>query len=235
MKNIKKLTIIALILCTYFGCGKKTELENIDTSTFNVQAISITPSKISNEILLNGSIKAWEEANIYPRLSGKLLKNILREGDTVKKGQTIATIDRDEVGANYQPTLVPSTIDGVIGTMYLDPGTSVTPLTPIALVVNQTKVRVLIEVPERYVGQVSLGQKATFTIEAYKDKTFEGTIYKISPVVDQHTRSITVELAVDNQDNLLKSGMFAKVELVLQSKEDVIVLTKDYFLTETNC
>ena len=221
MKKLSTLILTAIVLCACSGKGDKTELEKLETDRFIVQSEQVVLRDVKLDLLLNGSVKAWEEAIIFPRIDGKLLENVLKEGDSVKRNQNIALIERDEVGAVYEPVLVPSTINGVIGKTYLDPGANVTRSTPIAMVVNQKEVRVVVDIPERYIGKIHLGQDASFTVEAFDNKVFNAKVYKISPVVDSQSRVVTVELKASNAEGLLKSGMFAKVKLILEEKTSV--------------
>lgn len=233
---MKKLSIIFLTVLLLGACSnnkEKTELEKLETDRFTVETETVSLRDIKQELLLNGSVKAWEEAVIFPRIDGKLRENVLKEGDSVKRNQTIALIERDEVGAVYEPVVVPSTISGVIGKTYLDPGANITRSTAIAMVVNQQAVRIIIDIPERYVGKIHIGQEATFTVEAFEGKEFNASIYKISPVVDMQSRVVSVELKADNKDNLLKSGMFAKVKLILEEKLSVPAVNITQVQTET--
>jgi multidrug efflux pump subunit AcrA (membrane-fusion protein) len=214
---MKKLIVMLTSVLVLAACGEKNEptLEQVETDVFTVQTETVARRDISQDLLLTGSVRALEEAVIYPRVDGKLLKNVLREGDPVKRNETIALVERDEVGAVYEPVVVPSTLTGVVGRTYLDPGANVTKTTAVALVVNQETVRILVDIPERYIGKIRLKQKATFTVEAYGSREFEAVIYKLSPVVDTQSRVVSAELKAENKDGAIKSGMFAKVKLQL--------------------
>ncbi|MDR0952948.1 MAG: efflux RND transporter periplasmic adaptor subunit [Elusimicrobiota bacterium] len=234
---MKKVIILLSAAVLITACGKKhgeTALEKVETDRFSVQTEKVEKRDISQELLLTGSVKAWEEAVIFPRVDGKLFKNVLDEGDPVKRNQTIALIDRDEVGAVYEPVVVPSTLTGIVGKTYLDPGANVTKTTAIALVVNQGDVRILVDIPERYIGKIRLNQKATFTIEAYGDEEFEATVYKLSPVVDAKSRMVSAELKAANKNNLIKSGMFAKVKLILEEDFNVPSVSLPCVMEETD-
>ena len=234
---MKKLSILFLTVLLLGACSnkkEKTELEQLETDRFTIESETVSLRDIKQELLLTGSVKAWEEAVIFPRIDGKLRENILKEGDRVKRNQTIALIERDEVGAVYEPVVVPSTISGVIGKTYLDPGANVTRSTAVAMVVNQENVRIVVDIPERYVGKIHIGQEATFTVDAFDAKEFTATIYKISPVVDMQSRVVSVELKAENKDNFLKSGMFAKVKLILAEKLSVPAVNITSVDTETD-
>ena len=144
----------------------------------------------------------------------------------MKRNQTVSLIERDEVGAVYEPVVVPSTITGVVGRVYLDPGENVTTSTPVALVVNQNTVRIEVDIPERYIGSLHKGQQAVLNVDALPGQDFEATLDILSPVVDSMSRAVEVEFKADNSKGLLKSGMFAKVNILLDEKEDVPSVSK---------
>jgi membrane fusion protein (multidrug efflux system) len=122
---------------------------------------------------------------------------------------------------------VESSLTGVVGRVYVDIGQNVNNLTPVALVVNMDKVKIDLDVPEKYLSKVSLGQKAKIKVDAYPEENFVGEVTKISPVVDLINRAAPIEITVDNPGHLLKSGMFAKVSLVIQERKGVPIILKE--------
>jgi RND family efflux transporter MFP subunit len=58
------------------------------------------------------------------------------------------------------------------------------------------------------------GQRVTFTVTSFPDKTFEGQVTEILPAVDAESRSAKVRVKVDNRSGLLKAGMFAQGEIL---------------------
>lgn len=222
--------VIALV--AIFWPKTSGPLDNVARDVFLVRQETVQKRDLKHELLMSGSIKALEEATLFPRVEGKLLKNLLREGDSVKKNQTVSLIERDEVGAIYEPVVVPSTITGLIGRVYLDPGANVTISTPIALVVNQEKVRIAVDIPERYIGEIYKGQPATLRVDALPGQEFEAKLSIISPVVDSTSRAVAVEFYADNPKGLLKSGMFAKVDITLAEKKNAVSVSKQSVYTD---
>ena len=217
------------VYCAYIFFIKKDEslvLKDVSKDVFIVKTETVQKRDLKHQLITSGSIKALEEAVIYPRINGKLQRNLLREGDNVRKGQTIALIDRDEVGAKYEPVVVPSTLSGVVAKIYRDPGENVTTQTPIASVVNQSVLRIKVDVPERYVREIYKGQLASLSVDAYPDQQFEAKLDVISPVVDSLSRSVAVEFRAANSKNLLKSGMFARVDISLKEVKNVLSVSK---------
>lgn len=228
--SVIAIVILLLVWNLFFKKDPAKILDQVHTDVFAVSVEKPQVRDLKHQLLTSGSLKALEEAVIYPRVSGKLLRNVLREGDKVKRGQTISLIERDEVGAKYEPVVVPSTINGVIGRIYLDPGANVITSTPIALVVNQETIRIAVDIPERYIGEISKGQTAWLMVEALPNQKFQATLDLISPVVDSLSRSVAVEFKADNKDNKLMSGMFAKLDISLAEQKQALSLSKKNIL-----
>jgi RND family efflux transporter MFP subunit len=76
-------------------------------------------------------------------------------------------------------------------------------------------VRVLIEVVERDIPRVKIGQQAELRAEAYPDQIFRGTVTRIVQALNRATRTMTVEIDIPNRDRRLKGGMFARVEVLV--------------------
>ncbi|BFU95407.1 MAG: putative Acriflavine resistance protein acrA [Nitrospira sp.] len=88
-------------------------------------------------------------------------------------------------------------------------------------------VRTLIEVVEKDVPLIKLGQKAEVRAEAYPDRAFEGTVTRIVQALNRATRTMTVELDLPNKDHLLKGGMFARVEVLVGTHANALQIPID--------
>jgi len=226
-KNKFGYLMLALIFISS-GCGKKADTA-VDQA-IPVKVMEVKLETIQETLDYAGDIKGQEEALVYPRVSGKIVEKVKKEGDAVAKGEPIAYVDRDEVGFTFEKSPVESPMAGVVGRMDLDLGTQVTPQTAAALVVDMDKVKISVDIPEQYLPKISLGQAARITVDAYPQEIFSGQISQISPVLDTQTRAAPVQITIDNQDHRLKSGMFARTSLVLQERKSVPVVIKDAVL-----
>ena len=83
--------------------------------------------------------------------------------------------------------------------------------TPIVRIVDSSRLRLVIPVPEAYTATVTNGTALTFTVTAYPGETFHGTVSRISRSVDVATRTMAVELDVNNADGRLAPGTFCQV------------------------
>ncbi|MFA5388351.1 MAG: efflux RND transporter periplasmic adaptor subunit [Candidatus Omnitrophota bacterium] len=220
--------IYLLFFITIFsvsGCGEK--IKAAKEEAIPVRAEKVALRDIQTTLDYSGNIKAQEEAAVYPKVSGKILEKVKEEGAVVEKGDIVAYIDRDEVGFKFEKAPVESPLTGIIGRVYVDIGSSVSPATPIALVVYMDNVKISLDIPEKYLSKIMLGQSAEINVDAYPAETFKGEISKISPVVDQDTRTAPIEINIKNKEHKLKSGMFARVSLVIDERKSVPAILKE--------
>jgi HlyD family secretion protein len=214
------------ILNFLWGCQTKVEKEKA-MEVIPVKVSKVELKELSEALEYTGNIKAQDEVMVYPKVSGKIIEKVKVDGSIVAKGEAIAYIDRDEVGLKFEKAPVESPLNGIVGRVYVDIGENVTVQTPVALVVNMDKVKIDLDIPEKYLPRVSKGLQAKINVDAYPQEEFFGLVTKISPVVDLATRSAPIEIVVDNLKHRLKSGMFAKVRLILQEYENIPVIIKE--------
>ena len=103
--------------------------------------------------------------------------------------------------------------DGVITERNVHPGSLVGPSTGALLRIEQvSRLRLTVPVPEAYVGTITKGTNVEFRVSAFPDQTFRGVIARPAHSLDMKTRSMFVELDVNNPKQLLAPGMFAEVQ-----------------------
>ena len=88
-------------------------------------------------------------------------------------------------------------------------------------------VRVLIEVVEKDIPLVAIGQKALLRAEAYPDQLFEGKVTRIVHALNRATRTMTVEIDLPNHDRRLKGGMLARVEVMVGTHPQAVQIPID--------
>ncbi len=121
---------------------------------------------------------------------------------------------------NLDHTLILAPIDGVVITRNVDPGQTVASMlqTPVLFTVaaDLRKMRVVAAVDEADTGEVAVGQPANFTVNAYPNRVFQGTVTEVrnSPQVVQDVVTYGAVVEVDNADLALKPGMTASVHVV---------------------
>jgi membrane fusion protein (multidrug efflux system) len=106
---------------------------------------------------------------------------------------------------------------GVVTERNVHPGALVGPAgasgsaAPIVRIVSSDRLRLVIPIPEAYTAGVTPGTVLSFSVTAYPGQAFSGTVARISQAVDVSTRTMAVELDVNNADGRLAPGTFCQV------------------------
>ena len=103
--------------------------------------------------------------------------------------------------------------EGVVTERNAHPGSLVGPSGAAIVKIEQiSRLRLVVPVPEMYVGGITRGAKVSFEVAAHPDRTFTGIVKRPAHSLDIKTRSMLVELDVENPDRTLAPGMFANVQ-----------------------
>ena len=222
------MAALAMAVVPLAGCRKADK--TVVDERIPVRLQRVEQRSLKHSLDYAGNIRSREEALVYPKVSGKIMEKVHEEGARVVKGEVIAYIDRDEVGFDYQKAPVESPLAGIIGRVYVDRGSSVTVQTPVAMVVDIEAVELALDVPEKFIAQIKLGQDSELTVDAWPGEIFLGKVTKISPVIDLDTRTAPVEITIQNPGDRLKPGMFARVQLVIEEHKNIPVVMKEAIL-----
>lgn len=129
--------------------------------------------------------------------------------------------------ASYSRLLAP--FDGVVTDRYVDVGALVaagtsSKATPVLRIIDASKFRVIVDVPGVDVAFVKNGNLAELEVDAYPDKTFRGVVARRAEALDPATRTMRVEVEIENKDGELMAGMFGRIRLDLETRKDVLVI-----------
>lgn len=123
--------------------------------------------------------------------------------------------------------VITSPIDGTVGAITATVGQMASPGYSIITVGNLNSVEIHINVTEDRVNGLKVGQEAEVIVDAASDLPFKGEIVSISPFKDLRTQVYPVKILVPNEKGLLKSGMFARVKLMVALHTDVVTVPED--------
>jgi HlyD family secretion protein len=137
-----------------------------------------------------------------------------------------AQLDRAKINLAY--ATIESPITGVVVNRNVDVGQTVaasfsTP-TLFTIADDLSKMQIQASIDEADIGQVKIGQNARFTVDAYPERYFTGTVsqVRLQPTTVQNVVTYTVMIDVDNPDLALMPGMTANITLAVQQAHDVL-------------
>jgi membrane fusion protein (multidrug efflux system) len=139
---------------------------------------------------------------------------------TMKQTQANA----DNVRTVIEKKTIRAPFSGQVGIRQVNLGQYLDAGKPIVWMQTMNPVYADFSLPQQNLAQLSNGMPARLLIDAYPDRTFDGNLTAINPGLDQITRSISLRATFDNSDQLLHPGMFARVQVLLPEKSDVVVI-----------
>ncbi len=119
-------------------------------------------------------------------------------------------------------TVLLSPINGVVTARNFDPG-DMTASSPILTIEQIRPVKVIVNISEKDFPKIYKGMKVDVLLDVYGDEVFVGTVGLIHPTIDPRTRTFTVEIEIPNNDERIRPGMFARVNLNLGTSQRVVV------------
>ena len=114
--------------------------------------------------------------------------------------------------------------NGLLGAKIIDVGSYVTPNDKVGTFINIDKVYAEFSVIEKDIPKIALGQRAEVFVDAYPNKSFNGTVDRIAPIVEGRSRTENIKVEIDNKDGALKPGMFSRALIATYEKKDALVI-----------
>ncbi|MGD9802795.1 MAG: efflux RND transporter periplasmic adaptor subunit [Hyphomicrobiaceae bacterium] len=163
--------------------------------------------------------------------------NFERAQELMKKGagsqrtydEALAKMRADEASlALAQATLDKMTLvapfDGILGLRKVSLGDYVNPGQDIVNIESIETLKVDFRVSEIYAAQLKVGQAINIRLDAIPGATFDGEVYAIDPAHDPNGRAVILRARTINKNGLLRSGMFARVALIIEADREGILV-----------
>ena len=145
--------------------------------------------------------------------------------------------DLDALRAGYESarlelsyTEIRAPINGVISARKIKVGNTIGPNEPTFTVTDLDPLLAFVHVPEKEFRKIAPGQNAEVVIDALGGTRFAGTISRISPTVDPQTGTFRARVEVPDATRTLKPGMFARVNIVYERRQDALQLPRTAIL-----
>ncbi len=136
--------------------------------------------------------------------------------------QMKARLDNSRIRLKYAEVISP--FAGYVGKRFVDRGALVNSSSPLVMIVDISRVKVVVSVVEKDYRKISPGQLSSITVDAYPGRRFEGKVARMAPLLNPETRTGEVEIELPNPGAVLRPGMFARVEVVVQKRRGVLLV-----------
>jgi membrane fusion protein (multidrug efflux system) len=191
---------------------------------------------------LDGDRLRLELAQIDANLR-KLERDYNRQLELSQKGLVAkgtaenAKFDLDALRASYDSarlelsyTQIRAPISGVVSARHIKVGNTIKPNDPTFRVTNLDPLVAYVHVPEKEFRKIAARQPAEVVVDALGGERFAGVIARISPTVDPQTGTFRAEVEVPDSTRHLKPGMFARVNIVYERRENALQLPRNSIL-----
>ena len=112
---------------------------------------------------------------------------------------------------------------GIVADRFVDPGNLTDKDVEILRICDESVLKLQLEIPEKDLPYVKKGMDVSFTADACPKKTFSGKVALIYPTIDPMTRTIRLEVHIQNKDHTLHAGMFVHVRLYFGKKQVLVI------------
>lgn len=306
MSSIARRSLLALVVALAAGAAVFANIASVRSKAAATAAAADAPkpaieflpadlytlkaAPLARTLPLTGTFAALNETTVKAKVAGELVEVTVREGESVKRGQTLARIDQTEVQArvaarqadveaaraqliwaeknrNTQKALLDKSfisqnafdnvqsnqdvaiarlraaeadlvvarkslgdsvltapMSGIVAQRHAQPGERVPLDARIVTIVDLARLELGASVPAAIIGQVKVGQTVAFRVDGFGEREFAGRIERINPSTTAGSRVISVYAVIDNREALLRSGMFAQGEIVLERIENALAI-----------
>ncbi|WP_404421472.1 efflux RND transporter periplasmic adaptor subunit [Nibricoccus sp. IMCC34717] len=176
-------------------------------------------------------LRATEAQLELAKLNARRAAELSEKGtiSTAERDQAVATLNQAEanaaaIRATIEKKTVRAPFSGRLGIRHVNLGQFVSRGTPMIQIQDLSSVYVNFSIPQRQVAEITPGLEVGVKIDAYAGRVFRAKVLAIEPAVDAATRNLAVQAIVSNNEELLRPGMFAHVDVQLAEKQEVLVV-----------
>ena len=190
----------------------------------NEPLITLDQAEYQAQLASSAAQLALEESS-FRRLQDLDRKNLTSQQnlDEARARLDAARAQHELNRVRLDKTVIRAPFDGTVGLRQVSPGAYVKPGDDIANLESLGAMKLDFRAPETYLSRLRTGQTLAVRVDAWPDQPFEGAIYAIEPGVDEETRTVLLRARLPNKGNKLRPGLFARISLVLERRENALV------------
>jgi membrane fusion protein (multidrug efflux system) len=196
-------------------------LAQLDTRRLELEVARTRTNIESYERAFERSKRLYETKMISPDAYDQALYNLERENASLN----LQLYELDEA-------TIKAPIDGVITLRHIKLGNTLNSNDRAFELKRSEVIEAVLNVPEKELSKLEKGQLAIVLIDALDAAEFEGVVNRVSPEIDPSSGTFRVTVSLNNSDNILKPGMFARVNVRYDSNENTLLLAREAVVTQ---
>jgi multidrug efflux pump subunit AcrA (membrane-fusion protein) len=193
-----------------------------EAPVFAVNTTRAVQGQIRDYIALSGDIISGSSVDTYSEAAGKITRVYVAVGQRVSRGAPVAAIDPSRPGLTYRASIATAPISGTVISLPAQVGMTISQTIPLARISGGGALEIRLYVAERFISKMAMNLPCEITLDAWPGDVFQGSISEVAPTVDPASRTMEVRVNVNNAGSKLKAGMFAKVRIITERKENIV-------------
>lgn len=172
---------------------------------------------------------------MFERMQQLLEKNLSskQELDNADASMKVARANFEAAATRLSYARIIAPFSGIITKRFLDPGALVNANNATLFVLmNLDRVKIIVSVPEKDIQSVYQVRTAQITFDALPGKTFEGKVARFSDALNLSTRTMDVQIEIENTAHTIKPGMFASVQMTVAEHQNAITIPTNALLKD---
>ncbi len=115
----------------------------------------------------------------------------------------------------------------------IKPGETVSPQAPVAIIGAADDFLTELQIDENDIVRIKQGQRVLLTMDSYKEQVFEAAVSKIDLIMNERTRTFTIEAEFTKAPPVLYPNLTAEANVIIQSKEKALTIPRTYLLNDS--
>ena len=196
-------------------------LAQLDTRRLQLEVERTRTNIESFERALERSKQLFESKMISPDAYDQAHYNVEREKATLN----LQLYELEEA-------TIKAPIEGVVTLRHIKLGNTLNANDPAFEIKRSAIVEAILNVPEKEMIKMSPGHLAIVQVDALNEAKFEGVVERVAPEIDPNSGTFRVTISLNNPDNVLKPGMFARVNVRYDSSDNTLLVARDAVVTQ---
>ena len=230
MKVYKQLLCIALLTATSAHAAEEAReqntiiLDEIAVKNLRIQTEEAEERDFESTVFAIGRIEEIPASRsvLSSRIAGRISELKAFEGDIVKAGDVLATVESRQLGDPPPSVELKAPQGGLVVASHVRLGQPVEPSAELLDISDRSKLWAVAKIPEQEAAQVAIGTAARIHIPALGDEVFEAELTRFGVEADREAGTIEAIFELDNVDGKLRPGMRAEFSVVLDSQPFVL-------------
>jgi RND family efflux transporter MFP subunit len=215
--HVKKGQLLAIIETPEVDQQLQQARSNLLTAQANLDLAAITKTRYQG-LLKSNAVSQQDVDNAVGTYNAN---KAIVEADKATVQQYTALVSFEKVYAPFDGVITARNTD--IGDL-INSGSSSTPKTDLFHIAQPGKLRVYVNVPEEYSQGIRVGMAADLSLAEFPGRTFQGTLVRTAEAINMTTRTLLVEIEVDNPKSTLLTGSYAEVHLKIPTQTSTLLL-----------